>query len=97
MTLEETAQFSIFNKSFHIKCAPEKLADLELAIERLDSKMRDISRGGKTLGYLNTALMAAIQLSYELVHAERHKDDYLEAVSVRIKDLTAKVDFVLGG
>ena len=66
MTGEVTVTLSILDKQYQIACKAEEQADLISASQYLDKQMRSIRSSGKTVGLERIAVMAAINVSYEL-------------------------------
>ena len=66
MTGEVTVTLSILDKQYQIACKAEEQTDLISAAQYLDKQMRSIRSNGKTVGLERIAVMAAINVSYEL-------------------------------
>ena len=66
MSNEVTVALSILDKQYQIACKAEEQADLISAAQYLDNQMREIRTNGKTLGLERIAVMAALNISYEL-------------------------------
>ena len=58
----------ILDKEYQVMCPPDEKAPLLEAAEFLDQKMKNIRAGGKVFGLERIAVMAALNLSYELLH-----------------------------
>ena len=70
MTASETVQIRILDKDYQVQCPPEELAALQQSAVDLDKRMREIRKGGNVIGLERTAVMAALNLSYDLLRAE---------------------------
>ncbi len=99
MTGEVTVTLSILDKQYQISCKAEEQADLISAAQYLDKQMRSIRSNGKTVGLERIAVMAAINVSYELqcqIKTEETPDfsakDTTEEVFLKLK---RKVDEAL--
>lgn len=57
----------ILEKEYKIACTPEERDDLKRAIRHLETKIKEISEQGKIIGSERTAIMAAINISYEVM------------------------------
>jgi cell division protein ZapA len=57
----------ILERSFRIACSEDEKADLLKAVEYLDHKMREIQDGGKAVGVERIAIMAALNITHELL------------------------------
>lgn len=66
MTQAKTVVVDILDKAYHIACPEGEEFALERAARFLDSKMREIRRSGKVVGTERIAVMAALNMTYEL-------------------------------
>jgi len=87
---------SILDKVFHIGCPIEEETDLIEAGKYLDAEMRAIRSSGRVLGIERVAIMAALNVTHELLKYKYGKDDYIGNLSSRLKELQDKIDGVLG-
>ena len=62
-----TLSVRILDREYLVSCPPECCADLEKAAQHLDQKMREIKRTGKVIGIERIAVMAALNLSHDLL------------------------------
>lgn len=60
---------NIMGREFTISCTEEERAGLINAVNYLDRKMRDIRDAGKIIGAERIAIMAALNIAHELLHA----------------------------
>jgi cell division protein ZapA len=60
-------EVSILDRSFRIACSEEEEAGLRLAVEYLDRKMREIRDVSKVTGHERIAVMAALNITHELL------------------------------
>ncbi len=58
---------SVLDKEFRIACPPQERDSLIRAARHLDGKMREIRHSGKVIGNDRVAVMAAINLTHELL------------------------------
>jgi len=58
---------SVLDKEFRIACPPQERDSLIRAARHLDNKMREIRHTGKVIGNDRVAVMAAINLTHELL------------------------------
>ena len=61
----------ILDKEYLIGCPPEEQHNLESAARYLDGKMREIRRSGKVIGADRIAVMAALNITHELLHRQQ--------------------------
>ena len=74
MSGEVTVALNILDKQYQIACKAEEQADLIGSAQYLDTKMREIRSNGKTMGLERIAVMAALNISYEL-HSQLKTED----------------------
>ena len=85
----------LLDRKLQLKVPTDRVAHLQQAAYYLDSKMREISDTGTATGNERIALMAALNISYELISANKQKDSYLDSLGSRITALQDKVDDAL--
>jgi cell division protein ZapA len=86
----------ILDKEYQVSCPASERTDLLDSAEALNAKMRDIRDSGKVVGLDRIAVIAALNMANELLHA-RAKDEALEgSVGNRIKLLSERVESALG-
>jgi len=85
----------ILDKFYRFKCSNTEQQDLQLSAQYLDQKMREIRDGGKINGTERVAVMAALNITHELIALQNQKDSYIDAMSNRIKILQKKIDEAL--
>ncbi|MFZ2209058.1 MAG: cell division protein ZapA [Porticoccaceae bacterium] len=67
-----TVSIRILDKDYQVHCPPEQQDALLSAAHGLDLRMREIRRSGNVIGLERIAVMAALNLSYELMQAQRN-------------------------
>ena len=58
---------SIMDKEYQVACPPDQQAELLLSAKHLDEQMRAIRATGKVIGLERIAVMAALNISHELL------------------------------
>ena len=61
---------NIMGREFTVSCTDEERPGLINAVNFLDKKMRDIRDSGKIIGVERIAIMAALNLSHELLNSK---------------------------
>jgi cell division protein ZapA len=61
---------SIMGRDFTVSCTDEERQGLLDAVDYLDKKMRDIRDSGKVVGTERVAIMAALNLSHEVLNTK---------------------------
>jgi cell division protein ZapA len=96
MSRTPTVTVEILDKEYQVACPPDQEVELLAAARHLDQQMRDIRAAGKVIGLERVAIMAALNLSHEVLslqggRAPRQLDDHED----RLKTLTSKLDEAL--
>lgn len=65
------ANVSILDKSYQVACPPEEHDALIRAANELDARMRAIRSSGSIIGLERIAVMAALNLSHELLQTSK--------------------------
>ncbi len=95
---QQIAQVSvrILDKEYQVACPAEERTDLLDSAEILNSKMREIRDSGRIVGLDRIAVMAALNMANDLLHAQA-RDQAMEGnFSDRLKVISDRVDSVLG-
>lgn len=69
MTQPNTITVQILDKDYQVACPEEQQAELVVSAKYLDKQMRSIRDTGKVIGLERIAVMAALNISYELLQA----------------------------
>ncbi|MBT8084932.1 MAG: cell division protein ZapA [Woeseia sp.] len=86
----------ILEKEYQVACPASERTDLLDSAEILNKKMREIRDSGKVVGLDRIAVMAALNMANELLHAKA-RDEQLEGhVGQRIKLIADRVESALG-
>lgn len=81
----------ILDRTYQFKCKPEEIDKLKEAAAYLDVKMHEIHDNSNTVGHEKTAILAAMNICYELMCMRAEKEAYGEEIYDRIKKLQTKV------
>ena len=95
---EPHAQVSvrILDKEYQVACPASERTDLLDSAEILNAKMREIRDTGRIVGLDRIAVMAALNITNDLMHAQA-RDRVLEGdVSNRLKLISDRVESALG-
>ncbi|HZD53415.1 MAG TPA: cell division protein ZapA [Woeseiaceae bacterium] len=85
----------ILEKEYQVSCPANERTDLLDSAELLNARMREIRDSGKVVGLDRIAVMAALNMANELLHA-RARDRELEgAVGNRLRLMSDRVESVL--
>jgi cell division protein ZapA len=96
---ESTAQVSvrILDKEYQVACPADERTDLLDSAEVLNAKMREIRDSGRIVGVDRIAVMAALNMANDLLHAQARDRSLDGDVSSRLKLISDRVESVLGG
>jgi cell division protein ZapA len=95
MTESQTVTVRILDKDYHIACPASESANLERAAAYLDKKMHDIRRSGKVIGTERIAVMAALNITYELHNKQQNVAESSENAA-QVTQLLMRVQQSLG-
>jgi cell division protein ZapA len=86
----------ILDKEYQVACPASERTDLLDSAEILNAKMLEIRDGGRVVGLDRIAVMAALNMANDLLHAQA-RDRLLEGdLSGRLKIISDRVESVLG-
>jgi cell division protein ZapA len=85
----------IMGKEYKIACSPDERGDLIKAALHLDLQMRQIRDSGKVIGPERIAVMAALNLTHDLIQLQNQNQELTEGVNNRISALLHKVETIL--
>ena len=86
----DTVFVKILDKEYQVACPPDERAALTQAAQELDNRMRVIKGSGTVIGLERIAVMAALNLSYELQQCQSQSaqsdlsEERLEALNDRL-------------
>ena len=95
MTQSNTVTVHILDKEYCIACPADERNNLESAARYLDGKMREIRSGGKVIGADRIAVMAALNITHDLLHKQQRLDQEVSTTRERVRDLLDRVDTAL--
>jgi cell division protein ZapA len=71
---QQTVNIRILDKEYQVSCPPEERHALLDSAKALDEQMRAIRNSGSVIGLERIAVMAALNLTYELAKLEDQKE-----------------------
>ena len=69
-----TLDVNILGRDYKVACKESERAELSEAVTYLDNRMREIRDGGKITGADRIAVMAALNITHELLRGQRAGD-----------------------
>ena len=67
MSTSKTMNVTIMGREFRVACPDEEREELLQSVSYLDKRMREIRDGGKVVGSERIAIMAALNITHELL------------------------------
>ncbi len=97
--IDQIAQVSvrILDKEYQVACPADERTDLLDSAEILNAKMREIRDTGRIVGLDRIAVMAALNMANDLIHAQARDQELEGSISDRLKTISDRVDNVLSG
>jgi len=89
--IEKGVTLQIQGKDYQIACEPGERDNLQRAADYLGDKLAEINSRGKVIGTERSAVLAALNISYELMQVQDQKSKQV-AYEKRIKALQNKVE-----
>lgn len=86
---------TILGKEFQVASPEDEHQTLLQAANFLDKRMREIRSSGKVLGLERIAVMAALNLSYELLNTPSMDSEEASLIEQRIDSMHDKIDEAL--
>ena len=70
MSTSDTVTILVLDKEYQVHCPPDQRDALQRAALELDQRMRTIRQSGNVIGLERIAIMAALNLSYDLLDSQ---------------------------
>ncbi len=86
----------ILDKEYQVACPADERTDLLDSAEVLNTKMREIRDGGRIVGLDRIAVMAALNMANDLLHAQARDKSLDGDLSSRLRLISDRVESVLG-
>ena len=93
MTTTPTVTVTILDRDYQVSCSAEERESLLHSARYLNDRMREIKANGSVIGLERIAVMAALNITHELLQEGSEKG----ANSVQLKRLSDKISRALGG
>ena len=91
----EPVSVTILDREYRIACPTDEQDALHASARLLDHRMQAIRDSGKVIGIERIAVMAALNITNELLQFQSEKDDYIRTVDVRVQHLQDKIQQAL--
>lgn len=90
-----TVEVKILDKEYLVSCPDEARDELLQAARHLDTKMREIRASGKVFGTERIAVMAALNITHDLLERDTMSDTASGILSTMDKKLDTALDSAL--
>jgi cell division protein ZapA len=77
----------ILDKEYRVSCGPDEQEDLLESGRVLDQRMREIRQTGRVIGVDRIAVMAALNIAYELLKLQHSQVQGEQDLDRRLRDL----------
>jgi cell division protein ZapA len=95
MSSSNSVTVQILDKEYSIICPQEERSNLVGAARYLDGKMREIRSSGKVIGADRIAVMAALNITHDLLNRQDTPTAPSGSTREQVRDLLDRVDLVL--
>lgn len=89
-------EVNILDRSYRIACKPEEEAGLLQAVDYLDGKMRELRDSGKALGNERIAVLAALNITHELLTLRLGNGFDIGAFKRKMNSMVRSIDQAIG-
>ena len=90
-----TMTVHILGKDYQVGCPEEEVDDLTASARYLDRKMEEIRDNGRVVGLDRIAVMAALNISHELISSKDEVDSIEGDISGKLSALSHRLDLAL--
>lgn len=92
---KRTIHISVLGKEFAVSCPEDECEALNEAARYVDARMHEGQRAGRPVAVERNAVMAALNMAYELLRLREQSTSVSQEWSKRIHQLADRVDSVL--
>jgi cell division protein ZapA len=90
----KTIPVHILGKDYQVACPEEERHSLMAAATELDQRMKTIRQSGTVIGVERIAVMAALNLAYELINA-KSSSNISSSDNALVNDMCDRIDTIL--
>ena len=94
--VDHVLAITILDRTYQIKCMPEDAAQLRESARYLDQQMRQINQSSQSKNTERLAIVAALNITHELLSNKNQKNAYINAMHEQIKTLQLRIQKFLG-
>lgn len=82
----------LLGKFYSIRCPEPEQKSLQEAASYFNEKMLEIQRAGTAINLERIAIMAGLNIAYELLREDQHKSSLVDKINRKINSLQEKMD-----
>lgn len=82
----------LLGKFYSIRCPESEQKSLQEAAQYLNKKMLEIQDAGTAINLERIAIMAGLNIAYEFLQHDQHKNSIMDKINQRISRLQDKLD-----
>lgn len=97
MTNSKSCSIKLLNKTYEIKCPDTEIINLEQAAEKLNEQLLLTKKKFKQLDEFQSLLLAALNVSHELITCQKQQEQQRQQVTKFINSLENKIHQVVHG
>ena len=97
MTTTKTCSIRLLNKVHEIKCPDHEVDNLQQAAIKLNDQLLANKKKFKHLDEFQTLLLAALNITHELMSCQKQQEDQRQQVTQFINSLENKINQVVNG
>ena len=90
MSKSEPLTITIMDKEYRIACPEEEKENLQASADLLNENLKEIKQQGSVIGTERIAIMAALNLSHEILHNKSLIEDHSD-LNKRIDELSDRI------
>lgn len=85
----------ILDKDYRIACPAEEQNALLASADLLNSRMRELKEGGNVIGTDRIAVMAALNMTHEMIEIKDDSSSVSQSMSKRLRKMQEKIEDAL--
>jgi len=97
MSKSQSCSIKLLNKTYEIKCPDTETANLQQAAEILNEQLLQTKKKFKQLDEFQSLLLAALNVSHELIACQKQQEQQRQQVAKFINSLENKIHQVVHG
>lgn len=95
MSTQKAVSLTILGKEYKIMCSEDEQTDLVNSALELDEQMREIRHTGKVSGAERVAVLAALNLTHELIQSRQNSTPVTSSFNKQLNKMYLKIETAL--